>query len=270
MARLICPSRRPDRPDEIESSTDAHTAMSTSQMVSISPSTSDSMADEIEGIWSPDIEQSFLEALAIYPPCGRRKIIVTDERKMYGRNELVARYIKIRTGKIRTRKQVSSHLQVLTKRRSKELQSLRQDKNAQRIIWNRLKQSTSIEMECTMAGETQAVSILNQNELEISSVSVSKSAPGLTSVKNLLLEDSISYDQPFTTGVDELILSSVDAYSAVEIQPTGSTPPSQPLMPLEISSTPSNFQGHKFSVSNFLPGKFCSPPFHPHEYSLHK
>ncbi|CAO1618762.1 unnamed protein product [Parajaminaea phylloscopi] len=62
-------------------------------------------------VWPDDVEVAFWEALRLIPKLGRRKVLVHG--KPCGRNELIADYIERKTNKSRTRKQVSSHIQVL-------------------------------------------------------------------------------------------------------------------------------------------------------------
>ncbi|KAK9470412.1 TEA/ATTS domain family-domain-containing protein [Dipodascopsis tothii] len=67
--------------------------------------------DESSSIWSKDVEDAFMEAIRKIPKVGRRKITVNG--RPCGRNELISDFILRKTGKVRTRKQVSSHIQVL-------------------------------------------------------------------------------------------------------------------------------------------------------------
>ncbi|KAI5807604.1 TEA/ATTS domain family-domain-containing protein [Peziza echinospora] len=64
-----------------------------------------------ESVWDEELESAFMEAIQKIPPIGRKKL--TMEGKPHGRNELIADYIYKVTGKRRSRKQVSSHIQVL-------------------------------------------------------------------------------------------------------------------------------------------------------------
>jgi len=68
-------------------------------------------ANDKTEVWPEDVENAFMEALQVIPKLGRRKVMING--KPCGRNELIADYIRRKTLKIRTRKQVSSHIQVL-------------------------------------------------------------------------------------------------------------------------------------------------------------
>ena len=68
-------------------------------------------ASQDTDIWSDDVEAAFEEVLAIIPKNGLNKIKISG--RLCGRNELISDYIFNKTGKFRTRKQVSSHIQVI-------------------------------------------------------------------------------------------------------------------------------------------------------------
>ncbi|KAI3634094.1 hypothetical protein MIR68_007698 [Amoeboaphelidium protococcarum] len=74
-------------------------------------------------IWTADVETVFMEAYHKFPHTGRSKLMGPDGH-LHGRNELISLYIFEKTGKVRTRKQVSSHIQVLLKKLSKQRSSL--------------------------------------------------------------------------------------------------------------------------------------------------
>lgn len=63
--------------------------------------------------WSPVVEDAFVASLRLIMKNGTSKIKIKDRN--YGRNELISFYILYRTKEYRTKKQISSHIQVLKK-----------------------------------------------------------------------------------------------------------------------------------------------------------
>ncbi|MEN2497113.1 MAG: hypothetical protein MHMPM18_001544 [Marteilia pararefringens] len=69
-----------------------------------------------ESVWGGEVGRVFDEANAMFPAQGRHRITNGSDNKKYGRNKLIANHIYSRTGKSRTTKQISSHVQVLKRR----------------------------------------------------------------------------------------------------------------------------------------------------------
>lgn len=63
--------------------------------------------------WPYKVEKAFTAALRLIMKSGTSKIKVRN--KNYGRNELISLYIRYHTGEVRTKKQISSHIQVWKK-----------------------------------------------------------------------------------------------------------------------------------------------------------
>lgn len=74
-------------------------------------SSPESSHQNTDNIWSDDVQAAFEEVLAIVPKNGLNKIKIAG--RLCGRNELISDYILAKTGKVRSRKQVSSHIQVI-------------------------------------------------------------------------------------------------------------------------------------------------------------
>ncbi|KAJ1879079.1 hypothetical protein LPJ57_003037 [Coemansia sp. RSA 486] len=69
-------------------------------------------------VWPPELEETFLTAARLFAPVGQRKYQLDSKdpnsksTELCGRNDIISRYIFMKTSKYRTRKQVSSHIQV--------------------------------------------------------------------------------------------------------------------------------------------------------------
>ncbi|KEP55554.1 TEA domain protein [Rhizoctonia solani 123E] len=76
-----------------------------------------------DAIWSPEVQEAFLQAARSIPNNGKNWIM--RDGRQYGRNALIAEEIFRLTGQQRTRQQISSHIQVLKKVHADDLMMMR-------------------------------------------------------------------------------------------------------------------------------------------------
>ncbi|KAJ2452321.1 hypothetical protein EV183_003000 [Coemansia sp. RSA 2336] len=71
-----------------------------------------------DDVWPPQLEDAFIEAVYVFASVGQKKYQMEERYsggssvELIGRNDIISRYIFMKTGQYRARKQVSSHIQV--------------------------------------------------------------------------------------------------------------------------------------------------------------
>ncbi|KAI8883121.1 TEA-domain-containing protein, partial [Backusella circina FSU 941] len=148
---------------------------------------SNNVKDKEEQVWPPDVESAFIEALESIPKLGRRKILVNG--KPCGRNELISDFIFRKTGKIRTRKQVSSHIQVLKNTRKDDSHFMRLLTDSIDIDDNRTNQKSKPNMRQQQL-QQQLHSTMHRN-----SIKGALNSRGAVKMKQRRSTDSLSSDE---------------------------------------------------------------------------
>ncbi|KAG5422104.1 hypothetical protein I9W82_001197 [Candida metapsilosis] len=125
-------------------------------------------------IWSEDVEQAFEEVLTFIPKNGLNKIKIAG--RSCGRNELISDYIFTKTGKFRTRKQVSSHIQVI--------KNLKQNQKVIDLINNGPK----------VDNEQDQAQVMKKFESVFSKINLSKSLGFSNSMKRKSMDNEFTSD----------------------------------------------------------------------------
>lgn len=161
---------------------------SKSNILSDATAINNNIKDKEEQVWPPDVESAFIEALESIPKLGRRKILVNG--KPCGRNELISDYIFRKTCKIRTRKQVSSHIQVLKNTRKGDAHFMRLLTDS--VEQNEMNNTKSILQNRSTAGSSATKTKTRQSS-HLRPTDTLK-ASGTLQMKNYQLSDTLSSD----------------------------------------------------------------------------
>ncbi|KAM0792488.1 hypothetical protein ACM66B_005160 [Microbotryomycetes sp. NB124-2] len=199
----------------------------------------EAMSKDTPDVWPPNVEEAFQTAITLVPRLGRKKVLVRG--KSLGRNELIAEYVFRKTGEVRSRKQVSSHIQVL--------KNLRKDDA--HFLWMVNEPKDDIEEDFSEENAIKFFGGPRPVESEAPSMAYTRSEKHLSPYSPVALQRS--YSTPASTSK----VRPVRIPSAIDLASTG--PPTPGSAPMSATSS----LAHAMSAMHFpsppidLPG---SPP----------